>query len=138
MKALRLALGLLVAACGGSPTEPEEDPSLQFNFGIIPGIATLATKVEVEEWGVDISGIFPTDLGYKLSGLLKFTTDHELILEVSAVKDFEAPMIRVQNYYVGRILNLPRGEYELQVFETFKDSPLGERELAFQGTFRVD
>ncbi|MGQ0703506.1 MAG: hypothetical protein ACT4PM_10285 [Gemmatimonadales bacterium] len=137
MRALQLGLLVLVAGCGESPTEPT-DPRLFFSTRIIPGIATLATSVEVYEWGVDVSGIFPTNLGYKLTALLTAPSATELILEVSAVKDHEAPAIRVQNYYLGRILYLRRGEYDLQVFEALKDSLLGQRELAFQGKFRVD
>jgi hypothetical protein len=61
-----------------------------------------------------------------------------LILTVKATKDHEAPAVRVQNYYVGRIKDLPRGEYDLEVFETLSDSPVGPSELAFHGTFRVE
>jgi hypothetical protein len=136
MRRLLLALGVLVASCG-TPTEPA-DPVFQFHSEVIFGIRTLETTVAVKVYGVDISGVFPTDLGYVLSGSLEMVNDHQLILTVKAIKDREAPAVRVQNYYVGRIIHLPRGEYDLQVFETVSDSPVGPSELAFHGTFRVD
>jgi hypothetical protein len=136
MRKLLLALGLMVASCG-TPTEPA-DPVFQFHSEVIFGIRTLETSVAVRVYGVDISGVFPTNLGYILSGSLEMVNGHQLILTVKAIKDREAPAVRVQNYYVGRIIHLPRGEYDLQVFETVSDSPVGPSELAFQGTFRVD
>jgi hypothetical protein len=137
MKRLLLALGFILASCGGTPTEPA-DLAFQFHSEIIFGIRTLETSVAVKSWGVDVSGVFPTDLGYTLFGSLEMLSDNRLILTVKATKDREALAVRVQNYYVGRIINLPRGQYDLQVFETVSDSPVGPSELAFHGTFRVD
>lgn len=136
MRRLLLAL-ILSVACSGTPTEPS-DPEFQFHSEVVFGIRTLETSVAVRVYGVDITGVFPTDLGYKLFGTLEMLSGNQLIFKVKAIKDREAPAVRVQNYYVGRIINLPSGEYDLQVFETLSDSPVGPSELVFHDTFRVD
>ena len=137
MKRLLLALGGLLASCG-MPTGPIQ-PTLEFTAEILFGIPTLATRLEGQEGGVDVSGVFQTPTGdYTLDGMLESPGGRRLILQIRATKDRTgAPPFRVQNYYVGRIRNLPRGEYDLQVFETLNDS-LPQSELAYHAKFRVD
>lgn len=137
MRKLLLVLGGLLASCG-SPTGPIQ-PTLQFTAEILFGIPTLATRIEGQPGGVDVSGVFQTPTGdYTLEGMLESPGGRRLILQIRATKDqVGAPPFRVQNYYVARIRNLPRGEYELQVIETLNDS-LPQSELAYHATFRVD
>ena len=113
-----LAALLLGAVACGSPTEPFR-PTLEFSGFIVFGIPTLETAAVVREGGMDVTGVIPTtSTQYTLFGTLEHPHDGQLVLRVDAYDNRPGVPFPVQNYYVGRIRNLPAGAYELRVFET--------------------
>ncbi len=110
----RLLLLLLVGACG-SPTEPVH-ATLQFFGQLLFGIPTLETRAEPITGGIDVSGVFQTPTsGYTLFGSLQSRGDHQLVLRINADNTKPGFPFKSQNYYVGRIRNLPAGSYDLLV-----------------------
>jgi hypothetical protein len=134
MKA-RLLFLLLVAGCS-STTEPAH-ATLQFFGQIIFGIPTLDTRADPIAGGIDVSGVVQTpSSGYTLFGALESHSGNQLLLVISAYNTVSGHFFPSQNYYVGRIRNLPPGTYDLQVVHQLHlESVVTER--TFHGNVEV-
>ena len=110
---LLVSLGV---ACGG-PTEPS--PTLHFEGLVVFGIPTLPITAEPLEGGIKVSGVIPTPTDeYTLTGHIRSAGGNRLVLDVVVERTHAGVAIPVQNYYEGRIGNLGRGDYDLEVFHT--------------------
>lgn len=134
MRARLLAL-LLVAGCG-SPTEPVH-ATLQFFEQLLFGIPTLETRAAPITGGIDVSGVFQTpNSGYTLFGELRSHDDHQLVLHINAYNTRPGFPFASQNYYVGKIRNLPTGSYDLLVIHELHYETTVTTQ-AFHGTLDV-
>jgi hypothetical protein len=129
-------LGLLLLAGCGSPTEPVH-ATLEFFGQLLFGIPTLETRAAPISGGIDVSGVFQTpNSGYTLFGSLQSRDDHQLVLHINAYNTKPGFPFASQNYYVGKIRNLPAGSYDLLVIhELHYESIVTTR--AFHGTLDV-
>ena len=116
MRALAVLLVGLGLACGG-PTEPS--PTLQFEGLVVFGIPTLPVTAEPLDGGIKVSGVIPTPTAeYTLAGHIRSAGGNRLVLDIIVERTQDGVPFPVQNYYQGRIGNLSRGDYDLEVFHT--------------------